>query len=151
MAAKFDLMKKRIEIIKKNPDISVEMLKSLSLISDKYDFRNLELDKWYCAPRIMRFALNLNDYYHAADPYRTIAFATIVNAVTDARSGRPCDANAWKDDAPPYSSEVCTSALHICSPAAKAYIITHGDDYENICGISRGMLIKILGVLHAPK
>ena len=134
-------MLRRLKYILENEKkTAVSDLFTLGLVSASYDFRNLATDLWYLSYRDSQRGYDPGECYCAEDPIRSILFRTIVLALFDLKSGRPCDLGAWKKDTAPMGILTCTAEAHLCAPDAAGFLLNLDEDYEEFAGVRPGTI-----------
>jgi hypothetical protein len=137
---------KAIELAPKvfSDEAIIQRLQDKLFVSVNYSFRNLAVDRWYLSSRVQRLGYDIAECHDCNNPIKSVWFRVIVMALADVRSERPCDLNAWDKDLPPMGIEKCTEDCHICSPAARGWLLNLDDVAEEFAGLSHGTIISIL-------
>lgn len=125
------------------PDVILASLFDDSLVSSNYDLTCLSVDVWYLFDR-QRIVTHRSFADHIEEPVLRILLATVVQAIADARSMRPCDVHSWIADVAPGTGSYCMSGeVHLCAVDALRYL----RDMSPICsvtmGLSEGFLLQL--------
>lgn len=140
-------MRRRLEYLKHLRSASTEdaifALREFSLVSNKYDFRNLATDLWYLRTRDTRRRCDYIIDPH--EPLKGLWFGCVVMAISDVKERRPCDLHAWRYDSPPMGIDTCSEEVHICAPAALGFLLSLTDEQELYCGLTPGTIRDIVG------
>ena len=140
-----DRMLYRLDAITKAAGkITIDELLDKGLVSEHYNFRNLATDLWYLSNRNSRLSYEIAECYDCTDPIKSIWFRTLVLAISDAKSKRPCDLGAWLYDSPPMSIEICTDNYHLCAPEAIGFLLSLDDEHERLGGLSPGTIRDVV-------
>ena len=144
-----DRMTYRLKNIEKAPKTMSdgEIIRTLlqhQIVSVNYSFRNLAVDRWYLSNRVARVGYEIAECHDCNDPIKGVWFRVIVIALADAKANRPCDLDAWDKDLPPMGIDKCIEGCHICSPAAKGWLLNLDDTAEEFAGLSQGTIKDIL-------
>ena len=148
---------KRIRIIRKifqNPEEKIlGQLRDQALVSENYDYLHLDLDLWYVKRN--QYPGRLFPHYRCLelDPFLRIFYYTVLQAVIDLRSNRPCDQNLWYYDEPP-TEIICNPTTHVCSQEAREFLIRVDYSEEREINITPGtirlLITKMEQVRSAP-
>jgi hypothetical protein len=116
----------------------VKSLFDLDKVTKFYSKRNVLVDLWYMTNKSISNSINLGSMC-GKDLTESLLFLTIIQALKDVRTGRPCDFSAWHKDKSPDGLS-CTSGEHICYANAEEYLNGVKNSAERVIGIREGCI-----------
>src|SRR3990172_8350427 len=128
-----------------SPDSIISNLRDHSLISEFYNSGCFAVDRWFLVDRktvyLNRRSANI---VKVEDPVNRMMLGILSQAISDARTRRPCDSQSWRRDRPPGNGSHCPASEHICAPEAIRFIREVAPLWEQCMEISPGMLITLM-------
>ena len=120
-------------------------LRSFGRISEYYDEICLAVDVWHLFDRRPIYAhRRFAETSFMGDAYIRIFFGIVVQAICDAKMGRPCDAHSWRLDHPPGDGQPCTPTTHLCKKNAVEFIVENDKVWEEILNLPYGTLVELM-------
>ena len=119
-------------------------LQTEELASHFYVLSCLAVDVWYMFDRRFVYASKrFADVGVIRDPLARLFFVVVVQAISDSRNGRPCDANLWRSDHPPGGGVRCSPAEHICKTYAVEFISDVATTLEPVLHLPAGTFMDL--------
>jgi len=125
-------------------DSIIRNLQDDSLASIHYDSSCLAIDRWYLFDRGTVYPRRSPRVVQIEDPISRVMLGILSQAISDARTKRPCDWRSWRRDIPPGSGCNCTASEHICALEAIRFLREVAPLWEQCLDISPGMLVNLL-------
>jgi len=134
----------------KSLDDIIHDLIRIEVASRLYDERCVRMDIWYLRKTQSSSTGIERTSVGGLDPECKVMFQTILQALLDVESGRPCDLGAWTRDVSPDFS-TCTRGHHICAEQAEDYLMNVDDVAEEFSGLPCGTIEELVGkIKRAP-
>jgi len=108
----------------------IKFLYENNIVSNSYTTICLRADQWYLNKVISPYKKSKLLSEASIDSAGTILLHVIVSALTDFRSGKPCDNTCWSNDISAYPP--CTCEVHNCAPIALQFLQGLGDIDETL-------------------
>lgn len=125
-------------------EVIIRGLQTEELASYFYNLPCLAIDVWYSFDRPLLYnSKQFSRITVIRDPLARLFFGVVVQAICDARNGRPCDANSWRSDHPPGGGIRCSPAEHICEEQAMRFIKDAADVLEPTLNLPTGIFMDL--------